>query len=65
MAKYEVVVSNIGTVHKGENNVQARHEFNVCVTSSKQGFGRIAGESVTLFEDGEPIKEYQGTQEGE
>ena len=65
MNKYEVIVSNIGTVWTGNNPVDANREYGECVLASKQGAGRIGGESVTLMENGEPIKEYAGNQANE
>jgi hypothetical protein len=66
MAKFEVVVSNVGTVHTGDNPQAAIREYMECVHLSKESkVGRIAGESVTLFNDGEIVNEYQGTQEND
>lgn len=59
--EYEVVVGNIGSVYRGKYLGAALIKFVSYKQQSKDGYGRAAGESVTLFQDGEPIKEYQGT----
>lgn len=61
--EYSVVVGNIGTAYTGTHENNARKEFNSYVVDSKTGYGRAAGEPVTLFCDGEIIKEYAGTLE--
>ena len=58
MPNYEVVVGNIGTVYDGPHGTTARAAFREYVHASKQARGRAAGEQVTMFEDGEPVKEY-------
>lgn len=58
MERFEVVVGNVGTIHRGNNRRTAEREFNAAVRDSKAGNGRSAGEPVTLCEDGEPIREY-------
>lgn len=55
---YELIVGNIGTVYRGSLETTARKEFNEYVRLSKAGYGRVAGEPVTLFKDGEIIKEH-------
>lgn len=60
---FEVIVGNVGRVHEGNHENLARQIFNNYVTLSKQGYGRVAYESVTLFKEGEPIKEYHGKQD--
>ena len=59
MSSYSVIVGNIGYVHEGTNPVAARKEFGEYRTLSKQGYGRAAGEPVTLMKDGEPVLEYE------
>lgn len=58
---YEVVVGNVGTVYRGKQGFQAHLDYNKYVGISKHGGGRTEGEPVTLFMDGEIVKEYQGT----
>lgn len=61
MAKFEVIVSNIGTVYSGNNYMQAMAKFGSYVKDSKANYGRAAGEQVTLFHNGEIKREYEGT----
>lgn len=63
MANYQVIVSNVGTVHNGASFKQARKEYCSWVISAKQNFGRASGESVTLIKDGETIREHSAKQE--
>jgi hypothetical protein len=58
---YEVIVSNIGKVLEGSNAFKANSAFNTYVGQSKRGYGRAAGESVTMFRNGEPVKEFTGS----
>lgn len=55
---YEVIVGNIGTVYRGSDSHLAYIEYEEAVGASQSGYGRAAGEPVTLFEDGEVIKEH-------
>lgn len=57
---YEVVVGNIGTVWAGDDESDAREAFAEYVTQSRRMYGRAAGESVTLFAEGEPLAEHHG-----
>jgi hypothetical protein len=63
---YEVVVGNIGTVHRGTNLRDARFHARSYVDQSKSGRGRAAEESVTVLRvtgsDVEIIDEYIGPQ---
>jgi hypothetical protein len=59
-ALYEVLVGNIGTVHRGSNRKAADAVFALYRGQSKSGRGRAAGEDVTLFANGEPVREHQG-----
>ncbi len=65
MAKYEVVVGNIGTVYEGQNKDSARRAYGTYVRASQSGSGRGSGEDVTMFEDGEICREYTGSRSGE
>lgn len=58
---YEVIVGNIGTVHDGFNKAAALKDYTHYVTASKSPYGRASGEDVTLWRDGEIIKEHIGT----
>lgn len=57
---YEVIVGNIGTVYRGDDESEARRLFDVYVEQSRSGFGRAGGESVTVFQDGEIVLEHEG-----
>lgn len=63
--RYQVVVSNIGTVYDGQNLQDARFNARQYVDQSKRASGRAAGESVTILTDGEIIEEYIGTRAAE
>jgi len=58
MSFYEVLVGNIGAVHKGSSKAKALSVYNTYVRQSKSGIGRAGGEEVTLWKDGDIIKEY-------
>jgi ribosomal protein L37AE/L43A len=58
MTKYQVVVGNLGLVHESDDRQAAEESFKEYVDFSKSDYGRVAGEPVTLFEDGEILKEY-------
>lgn len=61
MDRYEVIVGNIGTVHRGNNLMVACAKFQSHKKDSKANYGRAAGEPVTLMDRGEPKLEYAGT----
>jgi len=61
MAKFEVLVGNVGIVHETENERDARFCARTYVDRSKSNRGRCAGEPVTVLKDGEPFEEYPGT----
>jgi hypothetical protein len=65
MSKFEVVVSNVGTVWVGNNPIDADREYGECKRLSESRYGRFAGESVTIYKDGEVIQEYIGTNDNE
>lgn len=55
---YSVVVGNIGTVETGRRN-ECNAAFREYVAQSKRGYGRAAGEEVTMFDNaGEPLRAY-------
>lgn len=58
---YRVIVGNVGTVHDSLDRQAAENCYFEYVTRSSTGYGRVAGEPVSLLQDGEPIKEYSGT----
>lgn len=56
--RYEVVVGNLGYVHTGNNQKAALRCYREYVTISKAGVGKVGNEQVTLFRDGEILKEH-------
>lgn len=58
---FEVIVGNLGTVLTTDIKSKALNSYHSYVRDSKCNYGRVAGESVTLFENGEPINEYDGS----
>lgn len=56
--KYEVVVGNIGTVHLGNNRREALRIFREYRDMSLTGMGRAGLESVWVYEDTEPMEEF-------
>ena len=58
--RYDVIVSNIGTVYEGGSQTEARDTYREYVALSKGGRGRAGGESVTLMKNDEILTEYQG-----
>lgn len=64
MAKYQVVVGNVGTIYDGDLREAAMFHFTTAKGASIAHYGRWAGEPVTVFEDGEPVKEHHGDERG-
>ena len=56
---YTVHVGNIGTVYSGADHAAADRSFTEYKDQSKQ-YGRAAGESVYMFENGEIAREFTG-----
>jgi hypothetical protein len=59
---FEVVVGNVGSVYKGNDEVKANEEYDAWVKSTVLDGNRAKGEAVTLFEDGEPKKEHDAAE---
>lgn len=57
---YEVAVGNIGFVYGGADRAEAERLYWYYMGESRGHRGRVAGEMVTLFENGDPIKEWAG-----
>ena len=55
---YEVIVGNIGTVCYGLNKKATLKMYTEYVALSKSGRGLAGNEPVTMFTNGELIKEY-------
>ena len=60
MARYEVHVGNIGMVYDGSSYKKALRAYLEYVSQSKAHYGRASQESVTLFSDGEIVREFIG-----
>ena len=58
--QYEIVVGNIGTVYSGTNKSDASMTWIAYVDASESKSGRAAGEDVTMFKNGEIVKEHIG-----
>ena len=56
--QHEVIVGNVGSVYCGYNKQDAENEFRTYKIQSENGYGRASHEPVTLFYDGEIVKEY-------
>jgi hypothetical protein len=54
MARFQIVVGNLGTVIDTAIHLHAIRSFNDYKTMSMMGKGRVGGESVTMYVDGEP-----------
>jgi hypothetical protein len=50
---YEVVVGNVGSVHSGYDESEARAAYAKYVEQSQMGIGRACGENVTLYRNDE------------
>lgn len=57
---YEVYAGGVGIVYEGTSLAKAKAVYAEHVADSKAGRGAVAGESVALMLDGDPIKDYQG-----
>lgn len=58
--KFEVVVGNVGTIYSGENACAAHGTYRDAMILSASKQGRASGESITLLQDGEVVKKYEG-----
>ncbi len=56
--RYQVIVSNVGTVADTNNGAVALREYGQCKLASKAPHGRMSGEDVTLMRDGDIWHEY-------
>jgi len=56
--QYTVVVSNIGTVARTRSSYAAILLYEEYRDQSQGHYGRAGDEQVTLFADGEPVREY-------
>ena len=58
IGKYAVTVGNIGQVYMGDSKIDALINFDHYKTLSEQQCGRASDETVTLWENGEPVEEH-------
>jgi hypothetical protein len=58
MSNWKLVVGNLGTVFETKNGYVAQVNFDIYMRLSKRAYGRVSGESVTLFCDDEIHREY-------
>lgn len=58
---YSVLVGNVGEVYSGESLREARLIFATYLDHSRSNRGRCAGESVSLFIDGEIVAKHIGS----
>jgi hypothetical protein len=58
---FTVLVGSVGNVYHGPDEALARMDYEDCCTLSRMNHGRMAGETITLCKDGEPIREYIGS----
>lgn len=58
--QYIVIVSNVGAVFNSTNKKDAIATYKEYVKMSDSSKGRVGGEGVVLFCDGEPLYEYFG-----
>jgi hypothetical protein len=57
-AVWSVVVGNVGTVYAGQDSTEAISVYVEMREQAINGYGKAAGEPVTLMADGEPKQEY-------
>jgi hypothetical protein len=55
---YTVIVGNIGLVYTGKSWEVASETYRDYVGLSKRGYGRVAGEPVTILRNGESCLTY-------
>ena len=61
--RYTVLVGNIGAVYDGDSRAAAMTAYEEYVRQSQNGYGRAAGEPVTVFEGTEILFEYDPVDE--
>lgn len=57
---YDVAVGNIGQVYSGDSLKLANEKFDHYVSASKKIGSRASGEDVTMFKDGDLMRDYLG-----
>lgn len=56
--RFEILISNIGTVYKGNNRMEAENEYRECCETVDMPYGRASGENVTFMVDGDIHREH-------
>ena len=56
---WEVIVGNIGRVYAGSSSTEAKRKYASYVKAAKAKYGRASGESVSLWKDGDVVKEHE------
>ena len=59
--RFQVIVGNVGTVYDSDNERNALFCARTYIDRSKNRTGRVSGEPVTVFDSGEIIIDYPGT----
>lgn len=57
---FEVIVGNVGRVYTGSIYSDAQDEYEYYCEISKSNSGRAGGQSVFMYEDGEPLTIFTG-----
>jgi hypothetical protein len=60
MARFDVIVGNIGTVYSGKSFRIAKSKYLAYVEASDSPVGRASGECVTVLRDGEIEIQHMG-----
>ncbi len=60
---YSVIVGNIGHVYVGENLQEANKSWSEYKRQSKEGYGRAGKEGVSMWCNGEIMREFAGEAE--
>jgi hypothetical protein len=58
--QWEVIAGNVGTIYNGRSKRDALNMFRTYCRKSRISEGKVAGEDVTVFKDGEIFREYRG-----
>ncbi len=57
---YSIIVGNIGYVYRGTNLIEANTAWDEYKRQSQTGYGRAGGEDVSMWRDGEIMREIHG-----
>ena len=56
--RFQISVSNIGTIYSGSDRTKANIEFTECCQMVDSHYGRTSGETVTFMADGDVHAEH-------